>query len=303
MNFTAVRQRGKKRKERQMPRKKVNLRKQGARLEGLCIAPFLVCFLCFFIFPLFLALYYTFVQGGSFAGLKNYSAVFQSAAFRLACWNTLRFILVGVSLLMACSLGCALLLYRNFWGSSVFKTILLSPLVIPVATVAVVIQTFFSDNGIINMILAELGELRIEWIQSHWAFALLVLLYLWKNIGYITLLILSGLHLIPRELNEAAAIDGAAPWQVFARVTLPLLRPNLCFAALVSVSNSFKSFKEAYLLGGDIPDRSIYMLQHFLNNNFNNANYSRLSIAAITLFVVISFIIWVIYGIIKKGYD
>lgn len=283
------------------------LRKEGNTIKSksdyIYIMPFLIGFTIFFVAPLFLAVYYTFDLNGNGIGIYNYVSVFQSPSFQLACWNTLRFIGIGVPLLMVISLMLAIMLKNYFYGSIVFKTILLSPLVVPIATIATLLQVLFSENGIANTIITKIGTEKFNWLHSEWAFVILIVLYIWKNVGYDTLLIIAGLRMIPKELEEAAKIDGASSKQIFAHLTLPLLVPNLCFVAIVSISNSFKSFKETFLLGGDIPDKSIYMLQHFLNNNFNNANYPRLSVAAISLFVVIAFVIWVFLSVIKKVND
>lgn len=283
------------------------LRKEGNTIKSksdyIYIMPFLIGFAIFFVAPLFLAVYYTFDLNGNGIGIYNYVSVFQSPSFQLACWNTLRFIGIGVPLLMVISLMLAIMLKNYFYGSIVFKTILLSPLVVPIATIATLLQVLFSENGIANTIITKIGTEKFNWLHSEWAFVILIVLYIWKNVGYDTLLIIAGLRMIPKELEEAAKIDGASSKQIFAHLTLPLLVPNLCFVAIVSISNSFKSFKETFLLGGDIPDKSIYMLQHFLNNNFNNANYPRLSVAAISLFVVIAFVIWVFLSVIKKVND
>ena len=283
------------------------LRKEGNTIKSksdyIYIMPFLIGFTMFFVAPLFLAVYYTFDLNGNGIGIYNYVSVFQSPSFQLACWNTLRFIGIGVPLLMVISLMLAIMLKNYFYGSIVFKTILLSPLVVPIATIATLLQVLFSENGIANTIITKIGTEKFNWLHSEWAFVILIVLYIWKNVGYDTLLIIAGLRMIPKELEEAAKIDGASSKQIFAHLTLPLLVPNLCFVAIVSISNSFKSFKETFLLGGDIPDKSIYMLQHFLNNNFNNANYPRLSVAAISLFVVIAFVIWVFLSVIKKVND
>lgn len=283
------------------------LRKEGNTIKSksdyIYIMPFLIGFTIFFVAPLFLAVYYTFDLNGNGIGIYNYVSVFQSPSFQLACWNTLRFIGIGVPLLMVISLMLAIMLKNYFYGSIVFKTILLSPLVVPIATIATLLQVLFSENGIANTIITKIGTEKFNWLHSEWAFVILIVLYIWKNVGYDTLLIIAGLRMIPKELEEAAKIDGASSKQIFSHLTLPLLVPNLCFVAIVSISNSFKSFKETFLLGGDIPDKSIYMLQHFLNNNFNNANYPRLSVAAISLFVVIAFVIWVFLSVIKKVND
>ncbi len=221
--------------------------------------------------------------------------IFGSAAFRLAAWNTFRFILIGVPLLMLVSLVLALLLFDKFRGASFFRSLFMYPLVLPAASVVIVVQAFFSNDGLVNQFLSWLGLPIEDWVQSEYAFPLLIALYIWKNCGYDLVLFLAGLSAIPREYREAAASEGASYWQTLRYITLPLMTPTFFFILIVSIINSFKSFREAYLLGGANPHESIYMLQHFMNNNFQNLSYQRLSVAALLVFLVIFALVLVLF--------
>ena len=260
-------------------------------LSGVALVlPFLLGFAGFYLIPFLWSLRFTFTSGTggtAFVGLRNYLDIFGSAAFQLAAWNTFRFILVGVPLLMAVSFLLALLLFEKFKGVSFFRSLFLCPLVLPAASVVIVVQAFFSEAGIVNGLLSRLGLPAENWIQSSHAFPILIGLYIWKNCGYDLVLFLAGLSAIPREYREAAACEGANALQVVQHITLPLLMPTFFFIFIISVINSFKSFREAYLLGGASPHESIYMLQHFMNNNFRNLSYQRLSVAALLVFAVI----------------
>ena len=146
----------------------------------------------------------------------------------------------------------------------------------------------------------RIGKAYSDWIQSEYAFPILVGLYIWKNCGYDLILFLAGLAAIPKEYREAAASEGASYWQTVRYITLPLLMPTFFFILIVSIINSFKSFREAYLLGGANPHESIYMLQHFMNNNFQNINYPRLSTAALLIFVVIFLLVLLLFWVKRK---
>src|SRR5699024_3700852 len=174
---------------------------------------------------------------------------------------TFRFIVIGVPLLMVFSFLLALLLFDKFKGATVFRSLFLYPLVLPAASVVIVVQAFFSDGGLVNQLLSALGLPIEDWIQSEYAFPILVGLYIWKNCGYDLILFLAGLAAIPKEYREAAASEGASYLQTVRYITLPLLMPTFFFILIVSIINSFKSFREAYLLGGANPHESIYMLQ------------------------------------------
>ena len=144
----------------------------------------------------------------------------------------------------------------------------------------------------------------VDWIGSKAAFGVLVFAYLWKNFGYDMVLWLSGLSAINPALYEAAQIDGAGSLQRFVRITLPNLMPTLFTITVLSLLNSFKVFREAYLIAGGYPDDSIYLLQHFMNNNFQNLNYQKISAAAVSIvaaLLVPAVVGYVLYLIVRRG--
>lgn len=224
------------------------------------------------------------------AGLANYRAVLQNEAFRLAAYNTVRFVLVCVPLLLAVSLALALgvrAVSKRRDGSDtrrgrLLRTSFLLPMAIPVASIVILWQVLFAQNGFVNGVLAAFGAAPgPDWMHSGAAFRVLVLTYIWKNAGYGMVLWLAGLDAIPREQYEAAAVDGANAAQRFLHITLPGLRPTLALAAVLSVLNSFKSFREAFLVGGSYPHESMYLLQHLFNNWFLSLDLPRLTAAAV----------------------
>ena len=276
----------------------MKLKTRNALTGYLLALPFLIGFAGFYLIPFLWSIRFTFTSGSggtAFVGLRNYLDIFGSAAFRLAARNTFRFIVIGVPLLMVFSFLLALLLFDKFKGATFFRSLFLYPLVLPAASVVIVVQAFFSDDGLVNQLLSALGLPIEDWIQSEYAFPILVGLYIWKNCGYDLILFLAGLAAIPKEYREAAASEGASYWQIVRYITLPLLMPTFFFILIVSIINSFKSFREAYLLGGANPHESIYMLQHFMNNNFQNLSYQRLSVAALLVFLVIFALVLVLF--------
>lgn len=267
------------------------------------ILPFLAGFTLLYLIPFGWSVVKTFsggAGGAQFVGLRNYMDLFRSNAFRLAAWNTFRFIAVGVPLLMALSFLLALALYRKFRGASFFRSAFLLPLVIPVASAVIVVQAFFGGSGLVNQLLEAIGMPVRNWIGSKYAFPLLVGLYVWKNCGYNLVLFLAGLAAIPADYAAAATCDGATRAQVLRKITLPLMIPNFFFVFVISVVNAFKSFREAYLLAGSRPHDSIYMLQHFMNNNFQNLNYPRLSTAALLIFAAIFLLVLLLFRVKRK---
>lgn len=281
--------------------------KHRDKLTGtLFFLPFFIGFVVFYIAPFIVSFGKSFTFGvgrTKFVGLSNYTDVLGSEAFQLASYNTARFIGIGVPLIMLLSTIFALMLQKKFYGSSLFRSIFLLPLVVPVASTVMVIQIIFADNGIINAALAASGISVSSWLHSDRAFAVLVLLYIWKNCGYNMVLVLSGLSAIPNDFYEAADSEGATSFQKFTKITLPIMMPTFFFVFVISIVNSFKSFREAFLIGGDRPHKSIYMLQHFMNNNFANLNYQRLSVAAFILFFVIFMLVFILFQFRRKAGD
>ena len=267
------------------------------------ILPFLIGFAAFYLIPFLISIFYTFTFGSTktvFVGFENYIRVFSSPAFQLAVYNTARFILIGVPLLFLISLVLSLLIHTALKRNAVFKTIYLYPMIVPSAAIVMIFQILFSDGGVMSALLPESVS---SWLQSDYAFVVLLLLYVWKNCGYNVILISTGLSAIPQEYYENADAEGANGWQKFRRITLPLMFPNFFFVTIISIVNAFKVFREAYLLAGDTPHSSIYMLQHFMNNNFFNLNYQRLSIAALTVFIVIFALLAVFFVILRRKGD
>ncbi len=282
------------------------LRSHDSLTGFLFCLPSILGLLVFFIIPFGITVRLSFMESrGSdvFVGLKNYSDVLNSATFRLAAKNTLKFNAIAVPLILILSFAVAMLLYKKLRGYNFFRTVFVFPLVLPVASVVLFFQIIFNESGVVNRILELFNLDPVNWMNSGAAFVVLLVLYLWKNAGYNIILFLAALNSIPREYYEAAEIDGAGSWVKTTRITLPLIVPYTFFIVVISIVNSFKAFREAFILFGSHPDQSIYMLQHFMNNNFDNLNYIRLSVGAILLFLVIFVLMFILLKIRNKGDD
>ncbi len=249
----------------------------------LFLLPSLIGFSVFYLVPFLLGLYESFTDGslgGRFVGFGNYSELLHSASFRKAAGNTALFTSVSVPLLIALSLALAMLLNRPLILRSWLRTSFMLPLVVPVASVVTVWQIFFDWNGTLNAWLHHMGHKRIDWMQSNWSMSIVVVMYLWKNIGYDMVLLLAGLQSIPKDYYETASLEGAGRWYQFRHITLVYLTPTLFFVVLISIIHSFKVFRETYLLAGDYPYDRLYMLQHYMNNMFSQLDVQKLTAAA-----------------------
>ena len=232
--------------------------------------------------------------GNRFVGLGNYAAVLTSEAFRLAAGNTAAFMAISVPALLALSLGCALLLRRSSAVTSLVKSILLLPIALPVCAIALLISFAFGPEGWVNGALASIGIDPVDWLGGPAAFGVLIVEYLWKNLGYATVLWLAALATIPERLEGAARLDGASRWQRLTRITLPLLAPTVPVLVLLSVVNAFKIYREAYLVAGSYPPQIIYLLPHLLNNWFADLSLGKLAAASMLLlaaFALLAFLL------------
>lgn len=224
---------------------------------------------------------------GSFCGMGNYRTVFSNQAFLLAVKNTLRFVSVGLPLLLAASLLLALALYGLPWAQGLnLKSAYLFPMAVPTATVALVWKMLFHKQGLLNAGLAAIRVWPVDWLGSDASFWVLVLSYIWKNLGYTMVLWLAGLHHVPEELKEAARVDGASEAKCFLYVVFPGLKPALYTITVLSSLKSFQVFREAYLVAGAYPQQNMYLLQHLFNNWFTNLEVDKMAAAAVCITVV-----------------
>lgn len=225
------------------------------------------------------------VIGNRFTGIQNYCTVFQNDAFRLAMRNTSRFVVVCLPVLLILSLILAVLLSRRK-SIQLLKSAYLLPLAIPSATVVLIWKMLFYPSGIINGILQKLHMTSIDFMGTKTAFWVLVISYIWKNLGYTIVLWLAGILSVPSGILEAARVDGATETQCFFRIILPHLRPMMYTIIVLSFLNSFKVFREAYLVAGSYPQESMYLLQHLFNNWFVNLDLDKMAAAAVIIALV-----------------
>lgn len=230
---------------------------------------------------------FTSVISGKFTGLKNYRTVLENAAFRLAAGNTARFFGVCIPLLVLLSLAVAVLLNGQKRFRQGIKSAFLFPMAIPVASVVLLWRILFHSQGLLNHFLEIFSINGQDWMNTDASFGILVISYLWRNLGYDVVLWLAGLSAIPASLYEAAKVDGAGEWKCFTRITIPNLLPSFFTIIVLSVLNGFKVFREAYLVAGDYPQEKMYLLQHLFNNWYRDLSLDKMSAAAVLTGLVI----------------
>ena len=253
------------------------------------VLPGLLGFGVFFIVPFCFSFVYAFLDkpvNGSFIGFANFAGLFQNRAYLRGLVNTIRFIGISTPLNLAISLGIAMLINRIIKHREWFSLVFLIPLVIPSGSMVFFWKTLFSYEGALNGLLGGLGIGKVNWLDSYLALPVMILIFLWKNCGYNMILFLAGLGNIPKDYYEAAWMDNASSFQVFRHITVPCLLPTGILALIMSIINSFKIFREIYLITGSYPYEGIYTLQHFMNNMFISLNYPRLTSATAVLVVI-----------------
>lgn len=283
----------------------INSRAKEALTGILFTMPSFLGQLIFFFIPFGLVIYYSMLKNPitkEFVGIKNYIDITSNVVFIRAIKNTLIFTSVSVLSIIVLSTLLALLLSKKMYFRNILQSCFLIPLIVPTVSVIMIWQSFFDFNGTLNSAIALFGFSKVDWLNSEYARWIIVLFYIWKNVGYSMILILAAIQNIPTELYEAAEIDGANKMKKFKHITLPGLVSTLFFTTIIAITNSFKIFREIYLLSGDYPHESLYMLQHYINNLFGVLDYQKLSVSAVYMALFVIFIVG-FWALIEKKFD
>jgi multiple sugar transport system permease protein len=272
-------------------------RRAGWLAPYVFISPFYILFGLFLVVPICVGVYLSFTEWGGFGdpvwtGLDNYSRLFADSNFYTSLTNTLVYVLVSLvvvvplALLIAQALNGRGLRARDFFRFVYFTPTVLSPIVI-----ALVFQLLYDKNfGLLNAaIQATVGGGGIDWLGSPvWAKVSVSILIVWRWTGYLTIFFLAGLQGVPRELYEAAEIDGAGPVKRFFNITIPSLRPVTAFVVVTSLVGSAQIFEEPYLLTAGGPDFATLSVAQFIYRAaFQRQEIGYAAAAGVTLFVIV----------------
>ena len=287
------------------------MRKQLAGSKGMRVGagiwafalPSFVGMAAFFFIPAAASLFYAFTGAkGDFVWFRNFTDVLGNSAFRMAATNSLTFIAVSVPLNLVVPFLLASLL-RGLRYRKTLAVAFMLPLVIPSGSVVFFWNTIFADNGAINSILFRAGMDTVPWLMTNWSFWVILLVFLFRNIGFNMVLFMAGFSVIPKDYYEVARIEGAGLFAMFRHVTVVYMLPTAFIAFMMSIINSFRIFREIYLLYGAYPHQSVYMLQHYMNNQFLNANMQRLSVTATVLSIAVMVLVWGVFAGQRKISD
>jgi multiple sugar transport system permease protein len=273
-------------------------RDRGTRLLAtLFLAPTIVGIVVFTVVPIVgsvvLSLFHwNVIDSPRFAGAANYGAVFGDETVLVSFRNTLVFMVLAVALQLLVALALALTLNGRMpvWLRSVFRSAFFFPLVLSAASISVVMKYLFNqDFGVVNWLLGFVGVAPVPWLTSeNAAMATVVLVYVWQQFGFSFLLFVGGLNNIPKEIHEAAALDGATGLRKHLSVTLPLLSPTLLVASVVGIINALQVFEQPYVLTSGGPgDSTRTVVMVIYETAFEQLRFGEASAVGVLLFVLI----------------
>jgi multiple sugar transport system permease protein len=263
----------------------------------LMIAPLTIGLLIFYIWPIFQTFFFSFTKWGAFGtyhwtGPSNYQLLLHDPDLGGALTNTLIFTVLSVPASIALSVLVAVLLNQPIRGVGVYRTLYFLPAITMPAAIAMVWRWLYNgDYGLINYVLSLIDIHGPRWVSDpHISLYSLILVGIWGGIGYNMILFLAGLQSIPRTYYEAASLDGAGPFRIFFRITLPMLSPTIFFATVISMIGAFQLFDLVYLMfpaGSIVIDSTQTVVYLFYKNAFLVENKGYAAAIAMLLFVII----------------
>jgi multiple sugar transport system permease protein len=274
------------------------------------ILPNLIGFGVFTLYPVLSLFYMSFTNWNVFGsaqwtGLANYQRLVNDPMFHTALLNTLYYCALTIPLTLLASLGLALLLNTKLRGAVFFRTAAFFPYITSIVAIAVVWNLLFSQqDGPVDEVLRALGwSSPPAWLVSQdWAMPAVAIISTWRDMGYYMVLFLAGLQAVPRELHEAARVDGANAVQRFFAVTLPGLRPTTFFVMIILTINSLKVFDLILVMTQGGPGTSTLVLSQFIyQTGFVNYQFGYASAASVALFLLSLIFTVVQFALNRRG--
>ena len=254
------------------------------------ILPGLLGILMFYVIPFFWGIWYSVTDGSfqnSFVGFQNYLNVWQNPMFQLGLKNTMELSLICSPSLFLLAFVISVALNRLRPAGGFFRNSVLLPYLMPSSAVLIIWLLWFDYGGPVNRLITALGGTRVFWLQGAELRLPVILLFLWKNLGFCVVIFLAALQAIPESLYEYAILEGASfPRQAFS-ITLPLIVPSAFLVFILCWVNAFRIFKEVYFSGGAYPDEALYTLQNYMNNMYGKLNYQNVTTAAYSFAVIV----------------
>jgi len=271
-------------------------------LAYLFIAVPVAATIVFLVIPMLTSFWWSFndysgLQPARFVGLANYVELLtHDRRFLQALWNTTVFVALGMSLGPTLGLLTALMLNQKTRFQALFRTAYFLPVMTSLVVVSTIWRMLYNRNGLLNLVLAGFGLKPVGWLADpHWALFSVVIASVWQGFGFETVVFLAALQNIPRELYEAATVDGADTWQRFRHITLPTLRPVIFFVYIIGIIGSYQVFDQVFVMTGGGPLFSTNTLVFYLFSKFQDLRLGYASAIAYILFlilVIFSYLQW-----------
>lgn len=264
----------------------------------LFLLPGFLGLMIFYVVPFFGGIWYSLTDGtigNAFVGLENYKRLFANEVFLLGLKNTMELSVICAPMIFVVSFAISAMLRSLKEKSLPFRNVLVMPYLMPSSALLLIWLLLFDYGGIINRLLACLGLERVLWLESAALRVPVVLMYVWKNVGFSVVIFSAALQAIPEAYYEFADLEGANPIEKELKITLPQILPTAFLVFVLAWVNAFKIFKEIYFIGGAYPHDSVYTLQHYMNNKFALLDYQDVTAAAYSFAVIVLLIFGLLY--------
>ncbi|NLO84068.1 MAG: sugar ABC transporter permease [Clostridiales bacterium] len=265
----------------------------------LYLLPGLIGLLAFYLVPFGWGIWFSLTDGtinNNFVGFDNYLRVWQNEIFQRGLRNTLELSLLCAPAIFVFSFVLASMLRKRIAGDGFFRNALLMPYLMPSSAMLIIWLLMFDYGGVINRLVVMLGYDRVFWLEGSALRVPIVLLYIWKNLGFSVVIFTAALQAVPESLYEYASLEGAGYFRREFSITLPQILPTAFLVLVLAIVNAFKIFKEVYFIGGAYPDISIYTLQHYMNNKFAKLDYQDVTTAAYSFAVIVIALFLMMYS-------
>ncbi len=254
------------------------------------LAPGLIGLLVFYLIPFGGGVYYSLTDGGfenKFVGIQNYVGIWQNQMFTLGLKNTLELSLLCAPLIWVMSFLVASMLNGLKKSGALFKNAVLMPYLMPTSAMLLIWLILFDYGGAVNRAVVALGFERVLWLEGASLRVPVVVMYVWKNLGFSVVIFMAALQSVPEAFYEYARLEGAGFLRRAFSITLPLITPTAFLVLVMAWVNAFKIFKEVYFIGGAYPDYAVYTLQNYMNNMFSKLNYQMVTTAAYSFAAIV----------------
>ncbi len=265
----------------------------------LFLLPGMLGLLLFYVVPFLGGIYYSMTDGtisNNIVWFANYQRVWNNEVFRLGLKNSLELSLISAPLIFVFAFVLAVMLRALREKSVGFRNLLLMPYLVPSSALMVVWMIMFDYGGVINRLVTAMGFERVPWLENAALRVPVVMLYIWKNLGFSIVLFSAALSSVPDALYEFARLEGAGVVQQELKITLPMILPTAFLVFVMAWVNAFKIFKEVYFIGGAYPSDSLYTLQHYMNNQFAKLDYQNVTTAAYSFALIVFALFGILYA-------